>query len=78
MRGEGCPSSRRAGKPRQLVDQNGGALGNDRAMILHLRGAGANGSAARLTFLLEVLSAGFKEDAEERCSRWRVFTGSSS
>lgn len=55
-----------------------GALGNDRAVIPHLRGAAASGSAACLTFGLEVLSTGFKEDVEERCSRWKMFTGSSS
>lgn len=56
----------------------GGALGNDGAMMLCLRGAAASGSAACLTFVFEVLSPGFEEDVEERCSRWRILTGSSS
>lgn len=53
-------------------------LGNNGAMVLCLRGAAASGSAACLTFVFEVLSPGFEEDVEERCSRWRMFTGSSS
>jgi len=47
----------------------GGALGDDRAMIPYLRAVAASGSAACLTFVLEVLSTVFKEDVEERRSR---------
>lgn len=47
-------------------------------MRLCLRGAAVSGSTACLTFVLEVLSTSFKEDVDERCSRWRMITGSTS